>query len=684
GTGDTIIRDDGYSRTLNFANTTLTGIAEIDAGGGDDTITTSNLNAASYRGGSGNDTFNSGSQDATFLYAGTNNGNDSFATNGAGHSVAKAETAGTVIGVAGFNNGVDAIEGTGDTIIRDDGYSRTLDFSNTLITGVQEIDAGGGDDTVTTSNLSALAIRGGSGNDTFHSGAADVTFLYSGANNGNDSFATNGAGHSVAKAEGAGTVIGVAGFNNGVDAIEGAGDTIIRDDGYSRTLDFANTALSGIGEIDAGGGDDTVTTSNTVAGIYRGGSGNDTFHSGAADVTFLYSGVSNGNDSFATNGAGHSVAKAEGAGTVIGVAGFNNGVDAIEGTGDTVVRDDGYSRTLNFADTEISGVAEIDAGGGDDTITTSDHDAMSYRGGSGNDTFHSGAADATFLYSGVSNGNDSFVTNGGGNSVAVAEGAGTVIGIAGFNNGIDAFQGAGDTVIRDDGYSRTLNFANTRLSGISEVDAGGGDDTITTSNIDAASYRGGSGNDTFNSGAADATFLYAGTGNGNDTFSTNGGGHSVAKAEGAGTVIGVNGYNGGVDAFEGAGDTVIQDSGYSHILNFSSTSMNGIALVDAGGGDDTIVTATGTGLTYSGGSGNDTFVLTAHMGAVNDWLKGDSGTDTIDLTQFAGDWTVELADGGSFSNKDAPNAGLFTDTSGSIVFADGSTATFEGIENFKW
>ncbi|MGE3934241.1 MAG: hypothetical protein AB7F67_13345, partial [Rhodospirillaceae bacterium] len=248
----------------------------------------------------------------------------------------------------------------------------------------------------------------------------------------------------------------------------------------------------------------------------------------------------------------------------------------------------------------------------------------------------------------------------------------------------DAFQGAGDTVIRDDGYSRTLNFANTRLSGISEVDAGGGDDTITTSNIDAASYRGGSGNDTFNSGAADATFLYAGTGNGNDTFSTNGGGHSVAKAEGAGTVIGVNGYNGGVDAFEGAGDTVIQDSGYSHILNFSSTSMNGIALVDAGGGDDTIVTATGTGLTYSGGSGNDTFVLTAHMGAVNDWLKGDSGTDTIDLTQFAGDWTVELADGGSFSNKDAPNAGLFTDTSGSIVFADGSTATFEGIENFKW
>ncbi|MGE0746706.1 MAG: cadherin-like domain-containing protein, partial [Rhodospirillales bacterium] len=228
-----------------------------------------------------------------------------------------------------------------------------------------------GNDTVTTLDNAPGSYTGLAGNDTFHSGAADATFLYDGANNGFDNFATNGAGHSVAKAGSSGTVIGVAGFNNGVDAFEGAGDTIVRDDGYSRTLNFANTALTGIAEIDAAGGNDTITTSNVSAGSYRGGSGNDTFNSGSQDATFLYSGTNNGNDSFATNGAGHSVAKAETAGTVIGVAGFNNGVDAIEGTGDTIIRDDGYSRTLNFANTTLTGIAEIDAGGGDDTITTS-------------------------------------------------------------------------------------------------------------------------------------------------------------------------------------------------------------------------------------------------------------------------------------------------------------------------
>ena len=49
--------------------------------------------------------------------------------------------AGTVIGVNGYANGVDAFIGTGDTIVRDTNNSKVLDFSTTLLTGIAEIDA---------------------------------------------------------------------------------------------------------------------------------------------------------------------------------------------------------------------------------------------------------------------------------------------------------------------------------------------------------------------------------------------------------------------------------------------------------------------------------------------------------------------------------------------------------------
>ncbi len=81
--------------------------------------------------------------------------------------------------------------------------------------------------------------------------------------------------------------------------------------------------------------------------------------------------------------------------------------------------------------------------------------------------------------------------------VKVAEASGTVIGVNGYINGVDEFQGVGDTIIRDSNSSHTLDFSNTALLDIAEVDAAGGNDTIAVSNLSASSYRGGSGNDTF-------------------------------------------------------------------------------------------------------------------------------------------------------------------------------------------
>src|SRR5690606_10117996 len=95
-----------------------------------------------------------------------------------------------------------------------------------------------------------------------------------------------------------------------------------------------------------------------------------------------------GFDTLVNNDAGTSVAKAETGGTTIGIANYVNGVDAFEGhsTGDTLIQSNGNHNTLNFSDTTLTNIREIDAGAGNDTITASNHSAASYRGGAGDDT----------------------------------------------------------------------------------------------------------------------------------------------------------------------------------------------------------------------------------------------------------------------------------------------------------
>ena len=176
----------------------------------------------------------------------------------------------------GYANGVEQIVGLGDTKILDSNSSHTLDFSDTLLIGIAEVNAAGGNDVIATSNLSAGTYRGGSGNDKFHTGEQDVTLLYSGTGNGYDSFLTNGTGTARALVETAESIVGLNSYNNGIDQFIGVGDSILRDSNSSHTLNFSSTILDGIFEIDAAGGNDTIIVSNVSAAIYRGNSGNDT------------------------------------------------------------------------------------------------------------------------------------------------------------------------------------------------------------------------------------------------------------------------------------------------------------------------------------------------------------------------------------------------------------------------
>ncbi|WP_413171704.1 hypothetical protein [Anabaena azotica] len=227
--GDTVIKDSTSGNILNFTNTKLTNIAEVDANNGNDTVIASNLSNMQIRGGAGNDNLSAGLANVTWLYSGTTNGFDTF-TNGSGDSIAQAETAGTVIGVIGYNNGVDEFVGhsSGDTVIKDSTSGNILNFTNTKLTNIAEVDVNSGNDTVIASNLSNIKIRGGAGNDNLSAGLANVTWVYSGITNGFDSF-NNGSGISTILAEADSTIIGLAsGFNNGVDRIDVNGKTNVK------------------------------------------------------------------------------------------------------------------------------------------------------------------------------------------------------------------------------------------------------------------------------------------------------------------------------------------------------------------------------------------------------------------------------------------------------------------------
>ncbi|WP_288348720.1 Ig-like domain-containing protein [uncultured Thalassospira sp.] len=537
---------------------------------------------------------------------------------------------------AGTNNGdgswtLGAAQLVGLTITAASDYAGTFE----LTVSVQSRD---GDDTATTTAILEVTIEeladsnetlwGTDANETFETGSGNDTI---GAGGGHDTVSTN-AGND--------TIWG----GNGNDVIyAGDGDdSVTGDDGH----DY----------IDAGSGNDTV----------HGGEGNNTIYGGA------------GND-YITAGSGHDKIFASDGDNIIYANEGNNYIETGDG------KDTLYAGSGN--DTIIGGDGDnfVSAGEGRNVVWT----------GTGNDTISSGSGD------------DIIYDEGGDNKISAGEGRNTVWTGAGddsisVGSGDDKiFAGDGNNTI---GAGEGRNYIETG-SGNDTITAGSDNDTVSAGagndNIDVGSGKntvwGGDGNDSIHGAWGDDTFL---GGDGNDILNADGGDNYFDGGSGNDTLTGGWGkdtfYGGsGNDTLDsGGGDDKLYGQEGDDTLSGGAgrdtlSGGDGNDLLLGGDDDDTLIGGIGDDTLYGGG-GSDLFIF--NMGDGKDHVDGGANgwtTDTIELHGVGGghldscDWTLIL-DEGTITDSKKHSLELSTDSSGTIVFSDGSELTFSNVERIEW
>jgi len=261
---------------------------------------------------------------------------------------------------------------------------------------------------------------------------------------------------------------------------------------------------------------------------------------------------------------------------------------------------------------------------------------------------------------------------------------------------------------------------NDILSGTNKSDTirgFGGDDTITGGKGDDV-LHGGDGDDTFSIGRGNQGVDEFHGGAGFDTILGDGGGNTFNVTDGLANLNGIESIVGG------SGNDKIKGTKGNDTLDFGNgPTLSGIELIDGGKGDD-IITGTAGNDTIQGekgddvlrggggddmlrgGNGNDIFI----GGPGFDTALGEKGADTFLLLEASGQnifrggggnwtdaidiqgangadpgsgWTFVLTDGSVISQADGV-ATLSNEASGTISLNDGTTLTFDGVEELNW
>ncbi len=457
-------------------------------------------------------------------------------------------------------------------------------------------------------------------------------------------------------------------FSNTLNGTADA-DTITGLGGNDRLTGYAGDDL-----LDGGTGNDTLD----------GGDGNDSLLGGDGTDSIL---GGTGNDTI-EGGAGNDTIRA-GAGDDVWFAG-----DSLSGT-DLVYLEDGND--LAYVGWFTAGSPDtIDGGTGNDTISLQSIPDTTDFGITLNDD----GTSTTILFGTVVNNFENVIGNGANNALTGNSAANSLSGLAGNDTlvgnagndtldggtGADSLSGGADndTLIGGDGND-TLDggTGNDWLTGDTGADSllgGDGNDTLL-GGADNDTLSGDAGNDTLSGGTGNDA-LYGGTGN--DT---------LAGGAGADILSGGSGMDYADYTASGSGVSVNLAAGTGAGGDAAGDSLSGIDGIYGSAHDDTLI-----GFDGEVTSGTDAYTNVFYGGAGNDLLYGGAGADTI--TGGAGSDTIVIYAGESAGDviigaEDADSSdydvlelhGDYTVVrdpndweSGTILWADGSTTSFQNIE----
>ncbi len=587
----------------------------INGRGGNDTLT-GNAGNDVFIGGFGNDVLDGQGGDDIFN-VGIRSGVDSV-VGGEGYDKIVATANNIAIGLR-FVSGIEEINSGGFSPVSIIGSigDDVLDFTGTLLVGINSINGGAGNDTIIGS-AAADVINGGAGDDLLDGGGGDDTFQFFNGS-GFDRF-EGGLGFNTIVAGGNGVNIGIAGLSNiqEISANGFANVRILTANVAGAVFDFSLVTLTDIVEIRAGSGGQTIiATANDD--LLTGGSGDDSLFGG------------DGNDIISGGGGNDVLNGGEGDDTfIVTGGGFSryqggNGYDVITAGKDNAV--------LVLSTGSLARIEEINAGG---------FANFSLAGTNGNDIINiSGLI--------IAEGDIASINLGAGDDVLKATKVADLIYGGAGNDRIES--SSGDDVVFGD-------------QGDDYIDAGSGADTV----------HGGNGNDTIIAGIGEDALFGDG---GNDVFIVSGTNGRDAFDGGTGVDTIRAGANGAKISFASLTSIeIISAGGFSNVtivgtpdpdsLDFSNIQLIGIKSINAGASGDSIIGSAGAdtliGLggddILNGGGGSD--IITGGLGF--DVLTGGSGNDIFrdGVKNFAGDTIIDFQPGDQFDFTNIANPAAVT------------------------
>lgn len=404
-------------------------------------------------------------------------------------------------------------------------------------------------------------------------------------------------------------------------------------DSYDFTLDGTSsgntlTGTAGRDLIDGLAGNDTIYGLNGNDTLI-GGLGNDTLYGGEGDDEFRVEGSGQGSDRFYGDAGNDVIVGGEGNDTIV-MTRFDlaSSIERIDGgDGINILTGTSSGNVLDFSATTLSGIAHIDGGAGNDTITGSAGDDRII-GGTGNDTLNGGDGDDEFVIEGVGQGSDTVLGGAGFDSILGGDGD-DIFMLARFDqdSSIERIVGGdGLNILMGTSSSNVLDFTNIELSGIAHIDGGAGNDTIIGSTGNDR-IIGGAGNDTLYGDEGDDEFVVEGVAQGADTIWGGDGFDTILGGAGDDTMTLVRFDQGSsIELIAGgAGTNLLTGTASSNVLDFTSTTLTGIAHIDGGAGNDVIIGSAGADVLL-GSAGADTL----RGGVGDDQLTGGLGNDTLD------------------------------------------------------